>query len=89
MSISLTKLKQVPINHVVKAIGAEANHCLMVRCPKPSHKKNDRTPSLRLFLETNSWYCFPCGLGGSVIDLVMHFTNCDFKSSLNYLEKQL
>jgi DNA primase len=31
-----------------------------VRCPMPSHGHPDRTPSLRLYLDDGTWYCFAC-----------------------------
>lgn len=33
---------------------------LTVRCPMPAHGHPDRTPSLRLFLDDGTWYCFGC-----------------------------
>lgn len=49
-----------------------------VRCPMPAHGHFDRTPSMRLHLDTGIWCCFACspaksggGLqGGDVIDWV-------------------
>ncbi|MGI8751263.1 MAG: CHC2 zinc finger domain-containing protein [Acidimicrobiales bacterium] len=38
-----------------------------VRCPMPSHGHPDRTPSMRLFLDDNPFYCFGCGARGDVI----------------------
>lgn len=32
---------------------------------------NEKSPSLVIYPETNSYYCFGCGEGGSIIDLVM------------------
>ena len=45
----------------------------------------DKTPSLQLYLNTNSWYCFSCGKGGDVIDLVMSVQKCSFVESVKYL----
>ena len=36
-------------------------------CPSPSHKNGDKKPSLYLYTEKNSFYCFGCGVGGDVI----------------------
>lgn len=38
-----------------------------VRCPLPSHGHPDRTPSLRLYLDDNRYYCFGCAAKGDVI----------------------
>jgi len=38
-----------------------------VRCPLPSHGHPDRTPSLRLYLDNDRYYCFGCAAKGDVI----------------------
>jgi len=38
-----------------------------VRCPLPSHGHPDRTPSLRLYLGDDRYYCFGCAAKGDVI----------------------
>jgi DNA primase len=38
-----------------------------VRCPLPSHGHPDRTPSLRLYLDDDRYYCFGCAAKGDVI----------------------
>jgi hypothetical protein len=40
------------------------------RCPSGQHKDGDKNPSLVIYPHTNSFYCFSCGCGGDVIDLV-------------------
>jgi len=32
---------------------------------------NEKTPSFTIYPSNNSWHCFGCGVGGSVIDFVM------------------
>ncbi len=41
-----------------------------VRCPLPSHGHPDRTPSLRLYLDNDRYYCFGCAAKGDVIQWV-------------------
>ena len=36
-------------------------------CPLPRH--DDRHPSFMVNPESNVWYCFPCGVGGNVVEL--------------------
>ena len=42
-----------------------------VSCPMPNHGGEDNHPSMHLYPETNSFYCFKCGAHGSPIDFVM------------------
>ena len=41
-----------------------------VRCPIPAHGHPDRTPSMRLYLDDDRYYCFGCGAKGDVIQWV-------------------
>jgi len=38
---------------------------------------NERTPSFTIYPKTNSFKCFGCGIGGSVIDFVMQMCGMD------------
>ena len=40
---------------------------LTVCCPMESHTHPDRTPSMRLFLDQDRYYCFGCGARGDVV----------------------
>ena len=46
---------------------------------------DDSKPSLTLYEHTNSYYCFGCHTGGSIIDFVMRYRNLNFLESLKYL----
>jgi DNA primase len=46
---------------------------------------NDFRPSLHFYDRTNSFYCFHCGVGGSVYDYVMLYFSCDFTTAHNWL----
>lgn len=41
-----------------------------VRCPMPSHGHADRTPSMRLYLGDDRYYCFGCGAKGDIVQWV-------------------
>lgn len=64
----------------------DAVQTLGMRWPKggklacPAHA--DKTPSLQLYGNTNSWYCFSCGKTGDAIGLLALFTGKSFKSLL-------
>lgn len=46
---------------------------------------DDRNPSLVFFPDTNSFYCFGCKKGGSVITFVQCINNCSFKKAVEIL----
>lgn len=51
----------------------------------PLHEDNN--PSMVIYLETNTWFCFSgCG-GGDVIDFLMRLYNIDFREALERLQK--
>jgi DNA primase len=46
---------------------AKSQGTLSVRCPMASHGHPDCTPSMRLFLDNDRYYCFGCGARGDVV----------------------
>ena len=63
---------EVAITEVATDFGLEVkNNCVVC----PFH--GDKNPSLKIYPETNSFYCFGCGTGGSVIDFYMSLDDCD------------
>src|SRR5690554_2646348 len=48
------------------------------------HPDSD-TPSLTVYPETQSYYCFGCKSGGSIIEFVKAHYNYDFHEAINYL----
>lgn len=55
----------------------------LVRCC--FHKED--TPSLALYPNTSSYFCFGCNKGGDYIDLVMKICKVDFKEALEIIKK--
>ena len=47
---------------------------------------DDHKPSMAVYDKTNSWYCFTCGKGGGVIDLVAQYFNKDRSEACEWLE---
>lgn len=54
-----------------------------IRCPF----HNDKNPSLQLFEETNSYYCFACCRGGDIINFVQHYKKSSFTEALRIIAK--
>lgn len=52
----------------------------------PYHE--DRHASFFIFSDTNSYYCFSCQKGGSVINLTMELYSTDFKSAVKILDNE-
>ena len=65
-----------------------------VRCPLPSHGHPDRTPSMRLHLERDLWWCFACSptdldgtpKAGDVIEWVRQAENVDWRTAIDTLD---
>ena len=74
--------RNIPIKEIAQFLGlGEMNETNFVSCPKHV----DKTPSLRLYPDTNTWHCFSCGAGSSVIDLYMFVTGLDFRTSFEQI----
>jgi len=62
--------REAPIMDVARNFGLEVNRAGFVQCP--AHSEN--AASCKMYPETNTWHCFGCGAGSSVIDFAMHLT---------------
>lgn len=58
--------------------GYKPNRAGFIHCPI----HNEKTPSLRIYSGEGGWHCFGCGVGGSVIDFVMHIFSIDFRQAI-------
>jgi len=54
-------------------------------CICPFHP--DRNPSMYIYPETNSFYCFGCNTGGDVITFIEKYYGFSFKQAVMYLIK--
>ena len=70
------------IERVVGFYGYEPNRQGFVSCPF----HNERTASLKIYPNSNSFYCFGCGAGGDVIDCVRLLYGLDFGQACLRLE---
>lgn len=48
----------------------------------------EKTPSFNIYTESNSFYCFGCGVGGNVISFVMKIENLDFVEAVKFLAQR-
>lgn len=87
MNTKIESLKKISIYKVALILGLIIIPNNKVRCPHPNHKKGDRNPSMVVFPQSNSWYCYKCGKGGTVIDLLCHLKNLSVKESIHLLEE--
>lgn len=46
---------------------------------------DQKTPSLKFYLDSQSYHCFGCGAHGDAISLVQHLDGCSFMQALNQL----
>ena len=74
--VNVAKAKLVPITQFI-----EVNNRGTASCPLHS----DKTPSFKYYKEQNTWWCFSCGQGGDVIDLVMKMEGLDFIGAVKQL----
>jgi DNA primase len=71
----MTPLERARDRHRLAAVAARTGilvpsstgGTVTVRCPFPSHGHPDRTPSLRLYLHDDRFYCFGCNAKGDVV----------------------
>ncbi len=56
------------------------------KCLCPFH--SEKTPSLVLYPENQSFYCFGCGAGGDVITFIRLIENLDYPSAVRFLAQK-
>lgn len=76
------KIKSIPIRHVCETLNLDRKQ-RRYRCVNPRHP--DKDPSMTIYENSNTWYCFACGEHGSVIDMVKLACNCDFLEACEWL----
>jgi len=56
----------------------------IARCPLHA----DNNPSLVIYPDTQSWYCFGCGKGGDVLNFLMLYKKLSFTECIDYISKK-
>ena len=83
--IDLEELKKYPIEeYLLDQPMQENGNRLKYSCPLSGH--DERTPSFVVYRDTNSYYCFGCGRGGSIIDLIMNIESCNVGEAVKKLK---
>ena len=76
------ELKQaIPIADLLEALQLQPNRAGFLSCP--GHP--DKTPSLKIYEKTDSFYCFSCNTGGTIIDFYMLYFDCSFTEAVEGL----
>lgn len=74
-------IRAIPIKDLLGEPVMASHNRAKYLCPLHNEKK----PSFNWYKDTNSWYCFGCAKGGSVIDLVMAMDGCDATEAIKKL----
>jgi DNA primase len=82
--------QQLPILEVLRHYGLKPDRNKRINCPF----HNDKTPSMQVYLETNTVFCFSsnCKLNGKAIDqidFIMHKENCTKHEAINKAKELL
>ena len=76
------KLKAIQITDVLDKLGISLLHGDRALC----FMHQDHRPSLKIYKNSNSWFCFTCNVGGGVIELVKEYFKCDKDQACKWLE---
>lgn len=84
---SKDEIKQrLPLEYVCSRFGITATLEHPGRCP--FHKGGlEDNPSFNLHVSDDGfvrWFCYPCGLGGDLFDLIQHFHGCSFPEAIEH-----
>ncbi len=79
------RIKEIPIKDVCERLHLEHKN-KRYRCVNPQHP--DKHPSMSIFIGSNTWKCFSCDAGGSVIDLVQFACGCEFLDACRWLARE-
>ncbi|MBB5283770.1 DNA primase [Rhabdobacter roseus] len=77
----LEEVRKVDIVRVVRDLGLALHIHRKISCPFHEEK----TASLVLYPQTNTYYCFGCGRRGDVIHFYAGFTNQEYKQAMHEL----
>lgn len=72
----------ISITDVIEATTGEKIKCSfrLIKCPFPDH--NDSTPSMKIYKNTNSFFCQWCRRWGTQVDFIMHMNKCSLPEAI-------
>lgn len=73
----------VPIETVINQQLRKSGNKLVGLCPF----HNEKSPSFFVYPESNSFYCYGCGVGGNVINLIKKLHDYDFITAVKWLNE--
>lgn len=83
--IPIEELKKIPIETVLpQGLIKEYSQNNRTKYKCPLH--NEKTASFVIYKDTNSFHCFGCGKGGSIIDLVMYLEKIPLAEAIKKLK---
>ena len=81
---------RISIRDVCLMFNIEISSHGQVSCPdKNNHKNGDRNPSMKIYENTDTFYCFKCGKGGDIIDLVSIVRSVKAASAIKFLSSYI
>ena len=72
----------IPLPQAIETYTGEQFVKNKMRCPI----HNEKTASFTVYPDTNTFYCFGCGVSGSLIDFVMLYFNLNFKEAIQRID---
>jgi hypothetical protein len=81
--------KQIRIIDLLEKLGYSPKRIVNENWWYISPFRQEKNPSFKVNLTKNLYYDFGEGTGGSTLDFVMRYNNCDLKSALNILDNNV
>lgn len=87
--ILVDKILSVPIVSVMEILGVELIRMggkYMCKCISPDHE--DSTPSMAVYPDTNTFFCFGCRASGDSIKAISLVKRMNFNEACNFIKKE-
>lgn len=80
-------IEQIKTELLIPDILLEVRGQKVIHCPFPDHE--DQTPSFHYYEPTNSFFCYGCHRGGSVLDLLIHLHGWSAGEAIRHCKERL